>query len=335
MALLEAQARCADGSGHLARGVPPLQDAPSPIVGYLAGPTASGKSALAVELALRHGWAIISADSMQVYRGMEIGTGAIAPSEQRGVPHHLLGVADPRETFHAARFVTEARAAAAMEWESRGRRSLVCGGTGLWIEALREGLFEGPGRDESLREELRARIAAEGPEALHAELALVDPAIAATIRPRDAVRIIRALEVFRLTGRPLSEWYAEDQARRAALGPLPPLVVLDWPREELDRRINARVDQMMAAGWPEEARALDALALPEHSPARKALGYPELAAVARGERALPEVVEAIKLATRQYARSQMTWFRRRRDAVLVAAGYGVEERVEQQLLKST
>ena len=305
-----------------------------PVVGYLAGRPASGKSSLAVELARARGWAVISADSMQVYRGLTIGTGAITLDEQQGVPHHLLGVADPREPFHAARFVELARRAVEQEWAEHGRRCLVCGGTGMWIEALREGLFAGPGRDEVIRDRLRRRAETEGPEALHAELARVDAPSAATIRPRDAVRLIRALEVLELTGKPLSAWYEEDRARRAALGPLPPLVVLEWPREVLDERINRRVDQMIAAGWVEEARQLAELQLPPHSPAAKALGYAELAAVARGERELAPTVDAIKLATRQYARSQMTWFRRRRDAQHLAAGPGLAEQALQLLQPS-
>jgi tRNA dimethylallyltransferase len=290
------------------------------IVGYLAGPTASGKSALAVELALRAGWAVISADSMQVYRGMEIGTGAIRGEEQRGVPHHLLSCADPREEFHAARFVKEATEAARREWEENGRACLVCGGTGLWIEALRSGLFEGPSRDEALREELRLRAVKEGVEKLHGELAGVDAVAAARIHPRDEVRIVRALEVWKLTGRPISAWHADDQRRRAALGPLPPLVVLNPERAELDERINRRVDAMMEAGWLEEARALMELPVPGGSSAAKALGYPELFAYLRGEADLSATVEKIKLATRQFARGQMTWFRGRKDARLVPVG---------------
>ena len=293
---------------------PDVDDA---IVGYLAGPTASGKSTLGIELARRNGWCVISADSMQVYRGMAIGTGAVEPEERQGVPHHLVGVADPRDDFHAARFVREARVAIDNEWQANGRRSLVVGGTGLWIEALREGIFEGPGRDEAVRNRLRARLASEGLEVLGAELQRIDPPSAARIPAADANRIMRALEVWELSGRTLSAWLAEDAARRAAIGPMPPLVVLDPPKDILDPKINRRVDTMLAAGWMEEARALHALGLPDHSPARKALGYRELFAVIEGRKSLAEAREAIQLGTRQYAKRQRVWFKARRGAMLV------------------
>ena len=249
---------------------------------------------------------------MQVYRGMCIGTAVIPEEERLGVPHHLLEIADPREEFHAARFVEEARAAAEHEWQEHGRRSLVVGGTGMWIEALREGLFPGPGRDARLREELHQRITGEGPESLHRELARMDPATAARISPRDRARIVRALEVYRLSGKPLSQWYQEDRHRRAALGPLPPLVVLRVPKEQLRGRIERRVDGMLAAGWLEEARRLRALGLPPHAPAGKALGYPELFQVLEGSLTMEEARERIIRAIVQFARRQMTWFRRQR-----------------------
>ncbi len=286
-----------------------------PIVGYLGGPTASGKSALAAHAARRERWAVISADSMQVYRGMPIGT-AVIPEEQRhGVPHHLLEIADPREEFHAARFVREALKAAEHEWREHGRRSLVAGGTGMWIQALREGLFPGPGRDEALRAELRARLDREGPEALHAELATADPVMAEQLSPRDTVRIVRALEVYRLSGKPLSTWYEEDRQRREALGPLPPLVVLRLPKDRLRERITRRVDAMLAAGWLEEARRLKELGLPPHAPARKALGYPELFRVLDGETTLERARGEIIRAIVQFSRRQMTWFRGQRGVV--------------------
>ena len=298
--------------------MPPNAD--SAIVGYLAGPTASGKSALGIELAQRNGWCVISADSMQVYRGMAVGTGSIEPEERQGVPHHLVGVADPRDDFHAARFVREARAAIDGEWHENKRRSLIVGGTGLWIEALREGIFAGPGRDEGVRETLRARLATEGLAALAADLGRIDPQSAARIPAADANRIMRALEVWELSGRRLSEWLAEDMARRAALPPMPPLVVLDPPKEILNGRINRRVDAMLAAGWMDEARALFRLGLPGHSPAGKALGYRELFAVMEGQKSLAEAREAIQLGTRQYAKRQRVWFKVRRGAMLMGNG---------------
>lgn len=287
----------------------------SPFAGIIAGPTASGKSALGVEVARAHGLAIISADSMQVYRGMTIGTGAILPEEQTGVPHYLLGIADPREEFHAARFIREASAAAEFEWHKHRRRSLIVGGTGMWIQALREGLFQGPGRDESYRAELRAILSADGSEPLHALLAERDPAAAAAFSPADHVRVLRALEVLHISGRSWTDWQAEDARRRAALTDLLPLYVLDWPRDFLNDRINRRVEQMLADGWLEEARALLELGLPEHAPPRKALGYRELFAVLRGEIPLEEATPAIQQATRRFAKRQRTWFRSQRGAI--------------------
>lgn len=294
------------------------------MVGFLAGPTASGKSSIAVGIAQQNNFAIISADSMQVYRGMQIGTGAIPENERGGVPHHLLGVADPGEDFHAARFVEAARAAAKAEWENHGRRSLLVGGTGMWIQSLREGLLASPGRNEAIRQRLRERLAAEGPEVLHTELRALDPPMAEKLSPRDHVRVIRALEVLELSGKPLSVWHEEDRQRRAALGPLLPLVVIERPMTELRERIGRRVDQMMADGWLEEARRLHALKLPDHAPAKKALGYRTLFEVIEGRTSLDEAVARIKLATGQYAKQQMTWFRAQRDVAWTEGGNAVE-----------
>lgn len=285
-------------------------------VAYLAGPTASGKSALAIRIAKAHGLAIVSADSMQVYRGMAIGTAQPSEAERDGVPHHLLGLADPREEFHAARFRTEALRAIAAE-AAQGRRCLVVGGTGLWMRALREGLFDGPGRDAALRDELHALLAREGPAALHALLAREDPKTAARLSVADHVRVVRALEVIRATGRSITDWQAEDTARREALGPLPPMIVLSLEKGALHDRIARRVDAMMEAGWLDEARALHALALPEASPARKALGYPQLFAHFEGRLPLADAVSEIKLRTRQFARRQHVWFRAERGAELL------------------
>lgn len=280
----------------------------------LAGPTASGKSALAIKLAKRHGFAIVSADSMQVYRGMEIGTAQPSEAERDGVPHHLLGVADPRDDFHAARFAAAAAEAIRAE-AAQGRRTLVVGGTGLWIRALREGLFAGPGRDEAIREELRRVLGAEGPAGLHALLAKEDPAVAARLSPADHVRVVRALEVLRLTGRSIDAWQEEDRARRARLGPLAPLVVLTAERAWLHDRIERRVRLMLESGWLVEAERLLELNLPGHAPARKALGYRDLFRVLRGEATLEQVTPQIILATRQFAKRQATWFRSERSAV--------------------
>lgn len=277
-------------------------------VAYLAGPTASGKTPMAVELADEFGLAVISADSMQVYRGVEIGTAQPGPEERKGVPHELLAVAEPGEEFHAARFAQEARAAIARH-AAQGRRSIVVGGTGLWIRALRTGLFAAPGRSEEMRARLRAVLADSGAGALHAELARIDPLAAGAVHPADHVRVIRALEVFELTGRSIVEWHREDAARRALLPPPRPMVVLAPERAPHERAIRARIEGMLERGWLAEAGRLLALGLPDHAPPMKALGYPELFGVLRGESTLEEAVARIVIATRQLARDQRKWFR--------------------------
>lgn len=285
-----------------------MSAAPARPVAFLSGPTASGKSALAIALAKEHGLAIISADSMQVYRGVEIGTAQPTESEREGVPHELLGVAEPGAEYHAARFMAEAYAAMARH-AATGRRSLVVGGTGLWIRALRQGLFDGPSRDESIRARLRELLAAHGVEALYAHLQQIDPEGARSLMPRDHIRILRAIEVFELSGRSIVDWHREDEARRAAMGPLPPILLLDGPRDAHEKRIRKRVDAMLELGWLEEARRLRALGLPEHAPPMKALGYPELFRVLDGAWSLDEARERIAISTRQYARRQRKWYR--------------------------
>ncbi len=294
-------------------------------IGFLAGPTASGKSSLAISIARNHGLAIVSADSMQVYRGMTIGTGAVTQEEANGVPHHLVGVSDPSVDFFAARFVEAAHTAINLEWREHRRRCLVVGGTGMWIQSLREGLIGGPGRDETIRERHRQIIESEGRGRLHEMLAKVDPAAAARLFPADFVRVARALEVWELTGRTMTDWLEEDRLRREALGPLPPLVVLNPPREQLFTKIDARVGQMIEAGWLDEARELHRLNLPESSPARKALGYRELFRVIDGEVSLDEAVENIRKETRKFAKRQVTWFRAQRDVTWLAPPYAEAE----------
>lgn len=278
----------------------------------IAGPTAGGKTALAVEVALRlerlGRGEVVSADAFQVYRGMDIGTGKAAPHEQRGVPHHLIDVLEPDdpEPFTLARWL-ELADRAVNDIRSRGGVPIVAGGTHLYIKGFLEGMFEGPGADEALRAELRAL----SPQARRAELERIDPQAAARIHPNDHRRTIRAIEVFRLTGAPISEhqaqWDRPERARRDAL-----LVVLDWPPEAINRRINARVGAMIKAGLPEEV--LDLVHSKRLGPqAREALGYKQLAAWAEaganpGD--LGGVVERIKIETRRFAKQQRTWLRR-------------------------
>ena len=279
-----------------------------PLLPIIAGPTASGKTAVAVELALRAGGEVVSADSMQVYRGMDILTAMPTAEEMRGVAHHMLGVFSPRERCTAAAYRERALACIG-EIRARGRLPIVCGGTGLYINAITRPLGFAAQGDEAIRAELTAIAEAEGGRArLHAMLAQVDPASAARLHPNDVRRIVRALEIYRLTGRTQTEQAALD-ARRGE-GPFDARIyALDWPRDALYARIDRRVDQMIEAGLVDEVRRLMRDEA-EFSTAAQAIGYKEIAAALRGEYTLTEAVETLKQATRNYAKRQLTWFRR-------------------------
>ena len=283
----------------------------------IIGPTASGKTALAVEtaLALRARGVpaeVISADSVQVYRGLDVGSAKPTAEERRGVAHRLIDVRDPRERYSVKDWLEDAEAAIGAV-RGGGGVPIVAGGTHLYIKALLEGLFEGPEPDEALRAELRAT----DPRALREELERVDPAAAGRIHPADVRRTVRALEVHRLTGRTITEHQTQwDRGRRADAV----VVAVRWPTAALNRRINARVRGMMEAGFLEEVRALEAAGAlgPQ---AGEALGYKQLAAHLRGACALGEAVERIKIETRRFAKNQRTWIRR-----LGAAAEGADEK---------
>jgi tRNA dimethylallyltransferase len=274
---------------------------PYPII---AGPTAGGKTALAVEVALRLGLAeIVSADSMLLYRGMDVGSAKPTVAERRGVPHHLIDVRDPGEAYTVHDWLREATAAIT-DIRARGRTPVVVGGTHLYVKALLDGLFEGPGPDEALRARLRAMDPAER----RAELERVDPAAAARLHPNDLRRTVRALEVYRLTGRPISEHQAQWD-RPAAGDPPHRLFVIDWPAELINRRINARVRDMMDRGLLAEAHGLwERRACGPQS--REALGYKQLIEHFEGRSTLDQAVERIKIETRRFAKNQRTWLRR-------------------------
>ena len=269
----------------------------------ILGPTASGKSDLALELARRAGGEILSVDSMQVYRGMDIGTAKPTAAERAQAPHHLIDVVDAGEMFTVARFVELADAAIA---DARRREVplIATGGTPLYYKALFEGLFEGPPANDAVRLRLRG----ETGEALHRRLSEIDPAAAGRIHANDTRRLIRALEVYEITGRPISsfqtDWNTPAQRHAATW------IGLNWDKETLNRRINARVKSMIAAGWLDETREL----LKRHGTlsqtAAAATGYGELIAHLEGKLTLEEAVEQIKISTRQLARKQMKWFRR-------------------------
>lgn len=274
----------------------------------ILGPTASGKTDLAVAIAeglVPNGECII-ADSMQIYRGMDVGTASPSPESTARVPHHLLDVADPTEDgFTVAEFAR--RATAAID-SIRGRNGwpIVVGGTNLYIRAILEGLFEGPASDEAIRGELTAL----GPAQRRAMLEACDPPAAERIHPNDHRRTIRAIEVFRLTGQPISalqrQWADAFTPRSDAL-----LIGLEWPVEALNLRINERVRAMMKAGFHEEVRRLSTLK-PNGlgAQAREAVGYRELLATLEGSMSLEDATEQIKIRSRRYAKQQRTWLRR-------------------------
>ena len=281
--------------------MPPAQ----PDVIAVVGPTASGKSALAAALAERLQTEVVSADSMQFYRGMEIGTGQPTVEDQRGIRHHFIGHLDPAADISAGEYGERARGVIG-DINARGKPAVVVGGSGLYIRALIDGLFSGPGKDDVVRERLQAEAVASGTEALYVRLQTVDPNYAAQIFPGDLRRIVRALEVYELSGEPMSQLHASEAAD-ASLDAVQ--VALDWPRDVLYARIEARVEAMIAAGWINEVqRLLDTGHAPDLRRLR-AIGYLELAAHLRGELPLEDAVAEIKKNTRRYAKRQLSWFR--------------------------
>ncbi|MBW2734549.1 MAG: tRNA (adenosine(37)-N6)-dimethylallyltransferase MiaA [Deltaproteobacteria bacterium] len=277
---------------------------PQPALVVVVGPTAAGKSDRAVELALALGGEIVSADSMQVYRHFDIGTGKLPLGERRGVPHHLLDVCDPAERFSAATFVE--RADSAINAIAKGGRvPVVVGGTGLYVRALLKGLFNAPPPDADIRAEHEAQRQAKGLVALYEWLQEVDPVSAASINPNDFVRISRALEVYQQTGQRISTL---RQQHAFACQRYPALVLgISLESEELRARIEARVDGMMAQGWLDEVRALVAAGY-EQTHAMGALGYRQLSQHLRGEFDLDEAVRLTKRDTWRFSRRQRNWF---------------------------
>jgi tRNA dimethylallyltransferase len=294
---------------------------------FLIGPTAAGKTAVALELARRLDAEIVSADSMQVYRGMDIGTAKPTPAERIAVPHHLIDVVEVNERFDVARYVALAHAAIA-GIQRRGKTPLVVGGTGLYLRALTEGLSETPDANPALRAELEAM----GRERVLDELRRVDPEAAGRIGPHNLRRLVRALEICRLTGRKSSDlrrrWIATSG--RDAADPLPLMHGLERDRADLYARCNARVEAMFRAGLVDEVRSLLPRGLAENATARQALGYKEVIAHLRGEATLEETLALVKTRTRQFAKRQLTWFRHqaRVEWVRVAAGEDTEAVVE-------
>ncbi len=276
---------------------------PGPIVA-LVGATASGKTGLSLDLAERLGGEIVNSDAMQVYRGMDIGTAKLAPAERRGIAHHLLDILDVTEPATVAQFQEWARAAID-DVRGRGSMPVLVGGSALYTRAIID-RFEFPGTDESLRRELEGELERVGSHALHERLAGVDPAAAAQILPDNGRRVVRALEVVALTGRP----YSASLPRLEYADPRTIQIGVDIDRPSLDERISQRVDAMFAAGFVDEVEALLARGLAQGRTAHRAIGYRQVVAFLDGDLTLAESIERTKAATRRFARRQDGWFRK-------------------------
>lgn len=269
----------------------------------IVGPTASGKSDLGIEVALRCDGEIVNLDASQIYRGMDIGTAKVSVDERRGVPHHLLDIMDVTESASVAEFQTLALAAID-DIRSRDRLPICVGGSGLYVRAVLEEL-EFPGTDPEIRERLEAELAASSVEAMHARLASHDPAAAAAILPGNTRRVVRALEVIELTGQPFVATLPAHSQRE-----LDVRIGLEVPKDVLQERIRIRVQRMWDAGLVDEVRALEARGLRNGFTASKALGYQQVLTFLAGECTESEAFEATVLGTTKFARRQMQWFRR-------------------------
>ena len=273
---------------------------------FLTGPTAAGKSAVGLQLAERLNGEIISLDSMALYRGMDIGTAKPSAAERATTTHHLIDVIEPSQAYSLADYV-DAAAATVDEILARGRRPIFVGGTPLYLKALLRGMFAGPAADWAFRDALAAEATAHGESWLHERLTAVDPLAASRLHPQDAKRLIRALEVYEKTGQPISA--LQQQFDQALPREQARVFVLDWPREELYRRINARVDRMFADGLVDEVQGLLASGIEFSHTAAQALGYREVLAYLAGECTLEFAQERVQARTRAFARRQLTWFR--------------------------
>jgi tRNA dimethylallyltransferase len=301
----------------------------------LMGPTAAGKSALAVALAKRFGGEIISVDSAQIYRGMDIGTAKPERSVRADVPHHLIDVIDPTEAYSAARFAQDALEAL-VAIRDRGRVPIFAGGTMLYFKALSDGLSALPSADAGVRAEIDARAAREGWPALHAELARIDPSTAARLQPSDAQRIQRALEVWRLAGVPLSALQGHRANRGAALGPLLRVALIPADRARLHDAIARRLDAMLQAGLVEELSGLRRrYALTPNLPSMRCVGYRQAWAYLEGQIDRATLRARALSATRQLAKRQLTWLRGteavRLDPYAAEVSDALHERVERML----
>ena len=296
-----------------------------PLLVVILGPTASGKTALSLHLAGRFGGEIVSCDSVAVYREFEIGTAKPSHDERARVPHHLIDVVEPSGFFTAGDYSRLARRAIA-EISARGRLPIVVGGTGLYLRALLEGLFPGPPRSEALRARLRQRASERGTQYLHKILHRIDPRAAQTVHANDVAKMIRALEVSITARTPITEMW--EQGREPLRGFRVARIGLDPNRAALYDRINHRASKMFSAGLIDETKLL-ADRYGQAARALTSLGYKQALEYLRGERALEEAVQAAQQGHRNYAKRQMTWFRREPD-VEWFAGFGSDPQIQQQ-----
>ncbi len=282
----------------------------------IVGPTATGKSALGVALAEILEGEIVNADALQVYRGFDIGTAKPGPADRERVPHHLIDILEPSEIYSAGEFARRAREAIA-DIQGRGKLPIVVGGSGLYLRALFSGISPIPPGDPQMQGELRARLAAEGLASLRDELARVDPRTEARLAPGDTQRVLRALEVARVTGRPLSSWIAEQPFGTQSIAGV--RVGLTLPRAILYDRIAGRVARMLEAGWLEEVERLLRLGLSPRFPAFQAIGYRQLVRHLEGDGSLEQAIAGIVQETRRFAKRQETWFRKEPDVTWFSA----------------
>jgi tRNA dimethylallyltransferase len=294
----------------------------------VVGPTGSGKSDLAIRLAIEVGGEIVNCDSLQLYKGLDIGTAKVPEGDRRGVPHHLIDLLEPTQIFTAGEYAEAARVVV-REIAARNRIAIVVGGTGFYLRALLEGLFPGPPRDAAVRARLESRERARQ-GTLHRILSRLDPASAARIHANDKNKLIRALEVRLLSGKPISTMF---ELGRDPLGGFRPIKLgLDPPRKLLHERLDARTANIFARGLVEEVRALLAAGVPPDAKAFESLGYKQAVQVVEGRLSREEALLSTQIETRQYAKRQATWFRKEK-AVHWLEGFGDDARVQEQALK--
>jgi tRNA dimethylallyltransferase len=291
-------------------------------VGFIVGPTGSGKTAIAMAVAEHLGAEIVNADSRQLYIGMDIGTAKPSAEERRRVPHHLIDVRTPDQPLDVAEFVAMARAAI-VDIARRGRRALVVGGSGFYLRALRGGIFSGPSASAEIRQEFAQMAAERGVGFLHDELMRVDPPSASRIQRNDLYRIVRALEVHRITGIPISVHQERHRFAEREFDTLS--IAVEVPRAQLYDNINTRFDAMVAAGFIDEVRRLIAAGYAREHPPLNSIGYSEIASFINGEVSLAEGISIATQKTRQFAKRQLTWFRNDLDVTWVDGDQGAEQ----------